>query len=90
MRAFIGRFMSGPFVDEKNYPWDSIRRMPVFMTEGREAAQSGVGSKAMYEWMKERNFKIEYMAVDADHGGIIPLVLPSIFKFFDRCRQTSQ
>ncbi len=78
--------MSGPFVDESNYPWDSIRKMPVFMTEGTGATPSLVGSKAMYAWMKERGFKIEYMEVNADHGGMIPLVLPSVFKFFDRCR----
>jgi predicted peptidase len=78
--------MSGPFVDETNYPWDSIRKMPVFMTEGTGATPSLVGSKAMLAWMKERGFKIEYMEVNADHGGMIPLVLPSIFNFFDRCR----
>jgi predicted peptidase len=78
--------MSGPFVDERNYPWDSIRKMPIFMTEGTGATPSLVGSKAMLAWMKERDFKIEYMEVNADHGGMIPLVLPSVFNFFDRCR----
>jgi len=78
--------MSGPFVDESNYPWDNIRKMPIFMTEGTGATPSLVGSKAMLAWMKERGFKIEYMEVNADHGGMIPLVLPSIFDFFDRCR----
>jgi predicted peptidase len=78
--------MSGPFVDEINYPWDNIRKMPVFMTEGTGATPSLVGSKAMLAWMKERGFKIEYMEVNADHGGMIPLVLPGIFNFFDRCR----
>jgi predicted peptidase len=78
--------MSGPFVDETNYPWDSIRKMPVFMTEGTGATPSLAGSKSMFAWMKERGFKIEYMEVNADHGGMIPLVLPSIFEFFDRCR----
>jgi predicted peptidase len=77
--------MSGPFVDESNYPWDNIRKMPVFMTEGTGATPSLVGSRAMLAWMKERGFKIEYMEVNADHGGMIPLVLPSVFKFFDRC-----
>jgi poly(3-hydroxybutyrate) depolymerase len=76
--------MSGPFVDEKNYPWDNIRNMPVFMTEGTGAAPSHAGSKAMFNWMKDRGFKIEYKEVDADHGRMIPLVLPSIFNFFDR------
>ena len=76
--------MSGPFVDETNYPWDNIRKMPVFMTEGIGATPSLIGTKAMLAWMKERGFKIEYMEVDADHGRMIPLVLPSIFNFFDR------
>ena len=40
----------------------------------------------MLAWMKERGFKIEYLEVNADHGGMIPLVLPSVFNFFDRCR----
>jgi predicted peptidase len=78
--------MSGPFVDETNYPWDNIRKMPIFMTEGTGATPSLVGSHAMLAWMKERGFKIEYMEVNADHGGMIPLVVPSIFNFFDRCR----
>ncbi len=78
--------MSGPFLDELNYPWDNIRTMPVFMTEGTGAAPSLAGSRALLAWMKERNFKLEYKEVDADHGGMIPLVLPDIFDFFDRCR----
>ena len=82
--------MSGPFVDETNYPWNNIRKMPVFMTEGTGAAPSLVGSKAMLEWMKERGFNIEYMEVEADHGRMIPLVLPSIFNFFDRHRSSKQ
>ncbi len=78
--------MSGPFLDEGNYPWDNIREMPVFMTEGTGATPSLVGSRALSAWMKERGFKLEYMEVNADHGGMMPLVLPSIFNFFDRCR----
>jgi predicted peptidase len=78
--------MSGPFLDELNYPWDNIRTMPVYMTEGTGAAPSLAGSRALLAWMKERNFKLEYKEVDADHGGMIPLVLPGIFDFFDRCR----
>jgi poly(3-hydroxybutyrate) depolymerase len=78
--------MSGPFLDELNYPWDNIREMPVFMTEGTGATPSLVGSKELLAWMRERGFKLEYKEVDADHGGMIPLVLPGIFNFFDRCR----
>ena len=74
--------MSGPFVDETNYPWDNIREMPVFMTEGTGAAPSLTGSRAMSAWMQERGFKLKYMEVEADHGGMIPLILPGIFTFF--------
>jgi predicted peptidase len=74
--------MSGPFVDETNYPWDNIREMPVFMREGTGAAPSLAGSRAMSAWMQERGFKLKYMEVEADHGGMIPLVLPGIFTFF--------
>jgi predicted peptidase len=78
--------MSGPFVDEANYPWDRIRKMHIFMTEGTGATPSLAGSRAMSAWMKERGFKLEYLEVNADHGGMVPLVLPSIFDFFDRYR----
>jgi predicted peptidase len=76
--------MSGPFVDEKNYPWDNIRKMPIFMTEGTQATPSAAGSKTMFEWMKEHKFKIEYLEVNGNHGSMIPMVLPKIFDFFDR------
>ncbi|MEJ2244829.1 MAG: alpha/beta hydrolase-fold protein [Acidobacteriota bacterium] len=78
--------MSGPFLDELNYPWDNIKEMPVFMTEGTGATPSAAGSRALLAWMTERDFKLQYMEVDADHGGMIPLVLPAIFDFFDRFR----
>jgi predicted peptidase len=78
--------MSGPFVDEPNYPWNNIQKMPVFMTEGTGAAPSLAGSRAMSAWMKDRGFKLEYLEVDADHGGMVPLVLPHVFDFFDRYR----
>lgn len=78
--------MSGPFVDESAYPWDRVRKMPIFMTEGTGATLSLAGSRAMRDWMAARHFKLEYKEVDADHGGMVPLVLPDVFTFFDRCR----
>ncbi len=78
--------MSGPFVEKDLYPWDRIRNMPVFMTEGTGAKPSLEGSRQMSKWMKEQRFKLEYKEVDADHGGMVPLVLPDVFDFFDRCR----
>lgn len=78
--------MSGPFVDEAGYLWDNIRKMPIFMTEGTGATPSLDGSRKMRDWMKEQGFKLEYKEVNADHGGMVPLVLPDVFGFFNRCR----
>jgi predicted peptidase len=79
--------MSGPFVEEATYPWDRIRKMPIFMTEGTGATPSLAGSRVMQEWMKARGFQLEYKEVEADHGRMVPLVLPAIFDFFDRQRK---
>jgi predicted peptidase len=76
--------MSGPFVEETTYPWERIRRMPIFMTEGTGATPSLEGSRRMQAWMKDHDFRLEYKEVDADHGGMVPLVLPAVFDFFDR------
>lgn len=78
--------MSGPFVDEASYSWDNIRKMPIFMTEGTGATPSLAGSHKMQDWMKEQGFRLDYKEVNADHGGMLLLVLPDVFDFFDRCR----
>ncbi|MBN1905559.1 MAG: hypothetical protein JW927_10710 [Deltaproteobacteria bacterium] len=52
------------------------------MTEGTGATPSLTGSRVMSAWMKEKGFNLKYKEVDADHGGMIPLVLSDIFKFF--------
>jgi poly(3-hydroxybutyrate) depolymerase len=78
--------MSGPFVDEANYPWDRIRTMPVMMSEGTKALPSVKGSYLMRDWMIAQGFDLEYLEVDADHGGMVPLVVPAVFDFFDRYR----
>ena len=79
--------MSGPFVEQATYPWDRMRKMPVFMTEGTGATPSLAGSRVMQEWMKSQGFPLEYMEVDADHGRMVPLVLPAVFEFFERQRK---
>jgi predicted peptidase len=80
--------MSGPFVDQAYYPWDRIRSMPVMMSEGTRALPSVQGSRLMRDWMFQQDFHFEYYEVKADHGGMVPLVLPAVlpavFDFFDR------
>lgn len=76
--------MSGPFIDT-TYPFETLRHLPIFMTEGTGAEPSLAGSRALDKHLKANNFgKFEYMEVDGNHGTMIPMVLPAIFSFFDR------
>jgi len=78
--------MSGPFVDQANYPWNRMRSMPVMMSEGTLALPSVQGSRLMRDWMFQQDFQFEYYEVKGDHPGMVPLVLPAVFDFFDRYR----
>lgn len=75
--------MSGPFVMEAGYPWDTVKRMPIFVTEGTGATPSLAGSRVLRDWMISKSFKVKYKEVNADHAGMVPLVLPDVFAFFD-------
>lgn len=77
--------MSGPFVLELGYPWEDLRNKPVFVTEGLSAA-TVAGSHALRDWMKTNGFPVTYKEVDADHPGMVPLVLPDVFTFFDQAK----
>jgi poly(3-hydroxybutyrate) depolymerase len=75
--------MSGPFIDRTAYPFDSIRRLPIFVTEGTGAEPSLAGSRALAEFMRRDDFDFEYLEVDGNHGSMVPMVWPAIFDFFD-------
>jgi poly(3-hydroxybutyrate) depolymerase len=79
--------MSGPFVDQTNYPWEHLKSIPIMMSEGTLATPSLEGSHVMRDWMFQQNLTFEYYEVKADHGGMVPLVLPAVFDFFDRYRE---
>ena len=79
--------MSGPFVDQANYPWERLKSIPIMMSEGTLATPSLQGSHVMRDWMFQQDFTFEYYEVKADHGGMVPLVLPAVFDFFDRYRE---
>ncbi|MBN2576861.1 MAG: hypothetical protein JXP73_20020 [Deltaproteobacteria bacterium] len=79
--------MSGPFVQETGYPWDSVRPISILVTEGTQTP-SLEGSQALWDWLSRNGFEAEYKEVNADHGGMIKLVLPDIFDFFDRSRSS--
>ncbi|WP_438013565.1 hypothetical protein WMF18_21780 [Sorangium sp. So ce315] len=76
--------MSGPFVQESGYPWDRLRDVPIFVTEGTGATPSLAGSRELRDWMMAGGYTITYKEVDADHAGMVPLVLPDVFDFFAR------
>ncbi|HEY7186046.1 MAG TPA: alpha/beta hydrolase-fold protein [Vicinamibacterales bacterium] len=80
--------MSGPFVDAATYPFDRIKRLPIFMTEGTGATPSLEGSRALARYLREGGFAFDYLEVDGDHGGMVPMVWPKIFEFFARLSRT--
>jgi predicted esterase len=77
--------LSGPFVQKTGYPWEAVRRLSIFVTEGTQTP-SLEASRLLAEWLEDNGFLATYQEVNADHGGMIPLVLPDIFDFFDRSR----
>ena len=82
--------MSGPFLQETGYPWENIRRMPIFVSEGVKATTSLEGSRLLHNWLERNGFKIEYKEVNADHPGMVPLILPNVFDFFDKISKQRQ
>ena len=50
--------MSGPFVDVTTYPFDRIRKLPIFMTEGTGATPSLEGSRAMAKLHARRRLRV--------------------------------
>jgi poly(3-hydroxybutyrate) depolymerase len=76
--------MSGPFIDRETYPFDRIRPLPILMTEGTGAEPSLAGSRELAEFLREGRFDFEYLEVDGDHGGMVPMVWPAMFAYFDR------
>ncbi len=79
--------LSGPFVTKEGYPWENLRKKPIFYTEGTKAGASLSGSRELSRWLKENNFNFRYKEVDGDHGSMVPMVLPDIFDFLDSCRR---
>ena len=75
--------MSGPFIDARSYSFDRIRNLPILMTEGTGATPSLAGSRALARYLADGKFRVEYVEVDGNHGGMVPLVWPRVFEFFD-------
>ena len=76
--------MSGPFVDVATYPFERIKKLPIFMTEGTGATPSLEGSRVMAKYMREGGFVFEYLEVDGNHGSMVGMVWPRVFEFFNR------
>ena len=79
--------MSGPFVDAATYPFDRIRHLPIFMTEGTGATPSLEGSRALAKYLRDGGFVFDYLEVNGDHGGMVPMVWPRVFEYFARLSQ---
>jgi hypothetical protein len=72
-------------VQETGYPWEDLRDVSILVTEGTQTPSLD-GSRLLGEWLSEQRFDAEYEEVDADHGGMVSLVLPDVFDFFDARR----
>ena len=81
--------MSGPFIDATNYSFDRIRNLPILMTEGTGATPSLAGSRALAQYLRAGKFHFEYVEVDGNHGGMVPLAWPHVFDFFDAASRTT-
>ena len=57
----------------------------MFVTEGLSAA-TVTGSRAVRDWMQAQGFAVTYKEVNADHAGMVPVVLPDVFTFFDQAK----
>jgi poly(3-hydroxybutyrate) depolymerase len=77
--------MSGPFVQESGYPWESVRPISSLVTEGTQTPSLDA-SRLLRDWLSQNDFDAEYLEVDSDHGGMVALVLPEVFDFFDSSR----
>lgn len=80
--------MSGPFVLKQGYPWETILKTPVFVTEGANTATTE-SSRRLRDWMRQQSGRIAYKEVNSDHAGMVPLVLPDVFAFFDSVSATA-
>ena len=79
--------MSGALLDPTEYPFDRLRGLPVFMSDGTGSEQTLAASRALHQELKRRGLNVRYVEVDASHVGMVPLVLPSVFEFFDAHRR---
>lgn len=78
--------ISGPFVDAKTYPFERIRPLPIFMTEGTAATPSLAGSRALAKFLTDQKFDFRYLEVDGNHGSMVPMIWPAMFEYFDAHR----
>ena len=76
--------MSGPFIDETDYSFEKIKQKPIHVSEGIDAKPSLESSRLLAKYLKINGFNFQYIEVEADHPNMMPLVLPSIFEFFDK------
>ena len=75
--------MSGPFVTRDGYPWERIKQMPIFISEGTRADASLQSSRDLRDFAEQYGLNYQYKEVDGDHGQIVPMILPEVFNFFD-------
>ncbi len=78
--------LSGPLIEERVTPITTLKGVPIDYSEGTQAP-SYAASRKMFEAAHKAGVDMRYREFDASHGGMIPLALPGVFKFFDSVRK---
>lgn len=76
--------MSGPFVTRDGYPWERMKQIPIFISEGTRAGASLQSSRDLRDFAKQYGLNYQYKEVDGDHGQMVPMILPDVFRFFNQ------
>ena len=76
--------MSGPFVTKDGYPWEQIKQMPIFISEGSRAGASLQSSRDLRDFAEQYGLNYQYKEVEGDHGEMWPMILPDVFDFFNQ------
>ena len=59
--------------------------LSIFVTEGTQTPSIDA-SRLLRDWLVQGGFRSQYEEVNADHAGMVTLVMPHVFDFFDDAR----
>lgn len=67
-----------------------MKKKGIYITEGNKGVPTLESSKQLSQWLRSSGYDATYAEFDADHPGMMPLALPSVFEFFNHKRHNAQ